>query len=72
MTYIMLSIIVFSIIASPIGEAILNEKAVDILYDLYYDFQKAVGILYDLYYCKHDKIDCDNCRSLISGVVRSY
>ena len=72
MTYIMLSIIVFSIIVSPIGEGILNEKAVDILYDLYYDLQKVVGILYDLYYCKSDKLDCDKCRSSVSVVIRSY
>ena len=42
------------------------------LYGLYYDLQKAVGILYDLYYCKYDKLDCDNCRSSVSIVIRSY
>ena len=43
MTYIMLSIIVFSIIASPIGEAILKRRGSGRLYGLYYDLKRQWG-----------------------------
>ena len=48
--HIMLSIIVFSIIASPIGEAILKRRGAVVDYMGYIMILKGSRLLYDLYY----------------------